>query len=159
VAGDRQSATERLKLAERRRQALYLHAVRRLTVPEIAEVLRVSVRTVVRDLHAARAKAREQLEKEAESADRVSDLAQDIDANYLAALREAWSAYHGSAPNSAARLRALNTVLVATEKRAENLRALGLLRQVPESLALGLGMFGLSDEELVARIKHLEENR
>jgi len=157
MPGDRPSVSERLRLAERRRQALHLHAVRRLTVGEIARVLQVSARTVNRDLRAARARAKEQLEKAAESAERLSDLAHDIDASYVGALREAWGAYHGSTPNSAARLRALNTIIAATEKRAGNLRALGLLKQVPESLALGLGMFGFTDEELAAHIKRLEE--
>jgi len=157
MPGDKQSATERIRLAERRRQALYLHAVRRLTVAEIAQVLQVSARTVKRDLRSAREKARAQLEQEAEAAERVSDVAYDIDATYQAALREAWAAYHTSPEHSAARLRALSTVLAATEKRAEHLRALGLLKQVPESLALALSMFGLSDEELAARIKQLEE--
>jgi len=159
MPGDRTSQSERLRLAERRRQALHLHAVRRLNVGEIAQVLQVSARTVNRDLEAARAKAKEQLEREAESAERLSDLAHDIDSNYVAALREAWSAYHASSPNSAGRLRALNTVLTATEKRAEHLRALGLLKQVPESLALGLSMFGLTDQELSAHIKRLEETK
>ncbi len=62
----------------RRRQALHLHAVRRLNVGEIAQVLQVSARTVNRDLKAARAKAKEQLEREAESAERLSDLAQGV---------------------------------------------------------------------------------
>jgi len=157
MPGDRPSESERLRLAERRRQALHLHSVRRLTVGEISEVLQVSSRSVNRDLKAARAKAKEQLEKAAESAERLSDLAQDIDSNYVAALREAWGAYHGSTPNSAGRIRALNTVITATQKRAEHLRALGLLKQVPESLAVGLNMFGLTDEELAAHIKRLEE--
>jgi len=157
VPGDRPSESERLRLAERRRQALYLHSVRRLTVGEISEVLQVSSRSVNRDLKAARAKAKEQLEKEAESSERLSDLAHDIDSNYVAALREAWGAYHASAPNSAGRIRALNTVITATQKRAENLRALGLLKQVPGSLALGLSMFGLTDSELAEQIERIEE--
>ena len=157
MPGDRQSQTERVRLAERRRNALYLHGVRRLTVPEIAQVLKVSPRTVKRDLRAARSKARAQLEQEAEAAERVSDLAYDIDATYQATLREAWAAYHTSPEHSAARLRALNTILAATEKRSQHLRALGLLKQVPESLALALSMFGLTDEELAARIKQLEK--
>ena len=156
MPGDTQSATERLRLAERRRHALYLHAVRRLTISEIAQVLQVSSRTVKRDLRAAREKARAQLERQADAAERVSDLAYDIDATYQAALREGWAAYHSSPEHSAARLRALNTILAATEKRAQHLRALGLLKQVPKSLALALSMFGLSDEELAARVKQLE---
>jgi hypothetical protein len=151
MAGDRASSSERLRIAERRRQALHLHGVRRLTVPEIAQVLAVSPRTVVRDLQAARAKAKEQLEQEAEAADRVSDLAQDIDATYVAALREAWGAYHAAPPNSPGRVRALHAVIVANERRAEHLRALGLLRQVPEGLAVGLSLFGMTDEELRAQ--------
>lgn len=157
MPGDRPSSTERLKLAERRRHALHLQAVRRLTISEIAQVLGVPPRTVKRDLRAARRQARAQLEQQAETAERVSDLAHDIDATYQAALREAWAAYHASPEHSQARLRALNTVLAATEKRAEHLRALGLLKQVPESLALALSMFGLTDEELGARIKQLEK--
>jgi predicted DNA-binding protein (UPF0251 family) len=156
MPGDRMSASERLRLAERRRQALHLHSVRQLSIGEIAQVLQVSARTVNRDLKSARAKAKEQLEKQAESAERLSDLAHDIDANYVAAQREAWGVYHASSPSSAGRVRALNTVITATDKRAEHLRALGLLRQVPGSLALGLSMFGLTDQELAEQIKQLE---
>jgi predicted DNA-binding protein (UPF0251 family) len=158
MAGDRASTSERLRLAERRRQALHLHAVRRLTVAEIAQVLEVSERTVTRDLTAARAQAREQLERQAEAEERVSDLAHDIDATYVAAIREAWGAYHAAPANSAARGRALNTVITATERRAEHLRALGLLRQVPEGLAVGLNLFGMTDEELRAQITGKESS-
>jgi predicted DNA-binding protein (UPF0251 family) len=158
MAGDRQSTSERVRLAERRRQALFLHAVRNLTVPEIAQVLEVSERTVTRDLKAARERAREQLTRQAESAERVSDLAHDIDANYVAAIREAWGAYHSAAPNSPGRVRALNAVIAANERRAEHLRALGLLRKVPEGVELGLNIFGLTDEELAAHIQAQEKD-
>jgi len=150
MPGDRVSTSERLQLAERRRQALHLHAVRRLTIPEIAQVLEVSERTVVRDLKAAREQACEQLERDADAAERVSDLAHDIDATYVAAIREAWGAYHAATSNSPARVRALHAVIAANERRAEHLRALGLLRQVPEGLAVGLNLFGMTDEELRA---------
>jgi predicted DNA-binding protein (UPF0251 family) len=153
MPGDRQSLTERVRLAERRRQALYLVAVRGFTIDQVARILEVSSRTICRDLKVARENARQQLEQQAEIATRISDLAAAIDQTFVAALTEAWTEFYGAGQGTPARTRALQAVISANERRAAHLRQLGLLREASEQTATGVGFFGLTDEQLAAAIK------
>ena len=49
MPGDRQSLSERVRLGERRRQAMLFSALRGLTIDQIARILETSRRTVCRD--------------------------------------------------------------------------------------------------------------
>ena len=147
MAGDRQSAVERTKIAERRRRAFHLSAVRGLSAPEIAEVLGASTRTVERDLGAARQRAMAALQKRAETAESVTDLALDIDAALAAISREAWSSVAASDAKSPQHVRALNTALAAVWRRAAVLQSLGLLKKMPDELSLSFDPLALTDEE------------
>lgn len=148
MAGDRQSVTERIRLAERRRQVFYLSVVRGLTAPEIAEVARISPRTVERDLRWMRSRLMHQLRQRAETAENVTDLVVEIDAALQAVGREAWASVAGSDPKSAQHVRALNTALASVSERTTFLQSLGLLKKVPDKLDMGLDLLGLSDEEI-----------
>ena len=156
MPGDRQSLSERVRLGERRRQAMLFSALRGLTIDQIARILEVSPRTICRDLKMARENAREQLERQAETATQVSDLAAVIDQNFVAALSEAWTEFYAAAPGTPARTRALQAVIAANERRAAHLRQLGLLREAPEQAEMGVSFFGLTDEQLAAAIKEAE---
>jgi predicted DNA-binding protein (UPF0251 family) len=153
MAGDRQSTEERVRFAERRRQALYLASIRGLTVGQIAELLQCSPRTISRDLRAAREQAKEQLAQQAEMASGLSDLAADIDANFRSAVEQGWTEFYSAAPGTPARARALRAVIAANQQRAENLRQLGLLRPAPEQAGMDVSFFGLTDEELARAIE------
>lgn len=157
MPGDRQSPTERLRLAERRRQAFYLHAVRNLTAAEIAELLQVSPRTVERDLQAARRRGMKELQRRAETAESITDLALDIDASLSAIAREAWTSVAASDALSPQHIRALNTVLAATTQRAAVLQSLGLLKQIPTEFSLLFDPLALTDEEVHDALTELED--
>ena len=155
MPGDRQSASERLHLAERRRRVMFLKAVQNLSAAEISEVLSVSTRTVQRDLAAAREQAVLELRTQAEAAESITSLATDIDAALAAISREAWVAVISADPNSPQRVRALQIALAAIVRRAEVLRSLGLLTKEPGASATGLGLLGLSDQELKEELRKL----
>jgi len=157
MAGDSQSVTERKRLAQRRRRAFHLSAVRGLTVDEVAQLLKVSQRTVSRDLKAARQRAMAELQAQAESAERITDLAVDIDASLAAVAREAWGSVGAADYTSPQRIRALNIVLAAVYRRAEILQSLGLLKKMPDKLELGFDPIGLSDEEVKRELQRLRE--
>jgi DNA-binding transcriptional regulator LsrR (DeoR family) len=150
---------ERKKLAERRARALYLSAVRGLTVGEIGIVLKVSERTVTRDLKAARQRAMAELQSEAETAERITDLAVDIDAALSAVSREAWVSVGASDATSPQHVRALNTALAAVARRAEVLQSLGLLKKVPDKMALTFDPIGLSDEEIKQLLEQAQQQK
>jgi hypothetical protein len=157
MAGDRQSAVERKRLAERRRRALYLTAVRGLTIAEVAQVTGVGERTAARDLKAARERAMAELQAPAETAEMITPLALDIDAALNAVAREAWASVTACEPAHPQRVRALNLVLMAVWRRAEVLQSLGLLKKEPDKVQLGFDSLGLSDEELQQEIRGLRD--
>lgn len=157
MPGDRQSITERLRIAERRRMVFHLHAVRGLSAAEIAQVVGVGKRTVERDLQAARQRAMEELRQRAETAESVTELALDIDAALAAIAREAWTSVAASDASSPQHVRALNTALAAVARRAEVLQSLGLLKKVPEQLDVSFDPLGMSDQEIQHEIRRLNE--
>ena len=157
MPGDRQSPTERIKIAERRRMVFHLNAVRGLTAAEIAEVVGVSKRSVERDLRAALQRALEELRRRTEAAESVTDLALDIDAALAAVAREAWASVAASDAKSPQRVRALNTALAAVARRAEVLQSLGLLKKTPDELALSFDPLKLSDEEAEHELNRLSQ--
>jgi hypothetical protein len=159
MAGDKQSVSERIRLAERRRQALYLSAVRGLVTAEIATFLGVSERTVERDLRQARQAAMAELQRRAETAELVTDLAVDIDASLSAVARESWAAVAATDAKSPQHTRALNTALAAISRRAEVLQSLGLLKRSPEAVALSFDPLGLSDAEIEHYLQAAKEPR
>ena len=156
MPGDKQSATERVRVAERRRRAFYLHAVRGLSAAEIAEVLGVSLRTIERDLRSARQRAMAELQRRAETAEAVTDLALDVDAALAAIAREAWASVAASDAQSPQHVRALNTALAAVGRRAEVLQSLGLLKKMPDELSLSFDPLALSDQEAEHELNALD---
>jgi len=157
MSGDRQSQSEPLKIAQRRRMALHLNAVRGLTVGEIAELVGVSQRTVERDLRAARQRAMQELRKRAETAESVTDLALDIDASLAAIAREAWTSVAASEAKAPQHVRALNTALAAVARRAEVLQSLGLLKKLPEQVDVSFDPLSMSDEEVRNELNKLRK--
>lgn len=100
-----------------------------------------------------------ELQAEAESAEKITDVAVDIDAALSAVAREAWVSVGASDASSAQHVRALNTALAAVARRADVLQSLGLLKKVSDKMALTFDPIGLSDEEIKQLLKQSEQRK
>ncbi len=153
---DRQSPEERLRIAERQRDIWKLHIVRKLTIPEIAGVVGISVAQVSRDLAAVRRRGHSLLKRTQAAEDAVLDAGLEACTELDAIVRQAWADCMAAPEGSATRARFLNVVLKSIEQRVKILQSLGLMEKVPEEVLLsGIDLRQLSDAEAESALAFL----
>ena len=151
-------AQEREVIKQRQERAWQFHTIRKLTVPEVARVLNVSERTVLRDLASSRRRNLAAFRKEASKADWLIANAMEALEEANAIMRQAWTDLVTAPAGSPVRAGFLNVLLKALGRRIEILQSLGLLDKAPEGILIGdLDLNRLSDDELAGTLADIRQ--
>jgi hypothetical protein len=133
----RQVAENRKRIAERRRKVWQLHVVAKLSLPEVAQHVGASERTIRVDLHETRKGLRHLLREARGAEEAVLDQGIDTASEIDAVIRQAWSDLAKAPEGSPVRARFLNVALKALIEKVKVLQSLGLLDKVPDEVIYG----------------------
>ena len=113
-----------------------LAVVRKLSLREIAEVVRVGERTVQRDLTMVRQRVHEHLREAGQLEAAVLDAGAEIRETTNAIARQAWADLMEAPKGSPTRGRFLRVVLAALVEQVKLMQSLGIVRRVPEEVLI-----------------------
>ena len=132
-------------------RAWQLWIVRGLSQRDIATVLGISLRQVIRDLATMRIRSGAELSRDADALSRMQRYAAEVNEQLQAVNRQAWTDLMQAAPGSPARVGFLNVIATVAKDRIKVLQSLGMVPTEPdEVLVHDISFDGLSDSEVAS---------